>query len=93
MYQPPHFRSTDRVVAARLMREHPFASLISNDDAGVPFVTHLPMHLEDRDGTFFLLGHCARANPHWRFLQQRPTALARAVAEAGWAFRRSVQHG
>jgi transcriptional regulator len=75
MYQPPHFRSTDRTLAARLMREHPFASLISNDDEGLPFVTHLPLHLEDRDGAFFLLGHCARPNLHWRYLQQRPTAV------------------
>lgn len=75
MYQPPQFKSTDRGIAARLMREHPFASLISNDDSGLPFVTHLPLHLEDRDGTFFLLGHCARLNVHWRYLQQRPTGL------------------
>ncbi len=75
MYQPPHFKSNDRAVAARLMRESPFASLISVDDAGLPFVTHLPLHLEDRDGEFVLLGHCAKPNPHWRFLQQRPTAV------------------
>jgi len=75
MYQPPHFKSDDRAVAARLIREHPFASLISNDDAGLPFITHLPLHLEDRDGEFVLLGHCAKPNPHWRFLQQRPTAV------------------
>jgi transcriptional regulator len=75
MYQPPQFRSNDRAVAARLIREHPFASLVSNDDAGVPFVTHLPLHLEQREDAFVLLGHCARPNPHWRYLQQRPTAL------------------
>ncbi|MDF2463195.1 MAG: negative transcriptional regulator [Ramlibacter sp.] len=75
MYQPPHFKSDDRAVAARLMRENPFASLISVDDAGLPFVTHLPLHLEDRDGEFVLLGHCAKPNPHWRFLRQRPTAV------------------
>ena len=75
MYQPPQFKSADRDIAARLMREHPFASLISNDDDGVPFITHLPLHLEDRAGTFFLLGHCARANAHWLYLQQRPTAV------------------
>jgi transcriptional regulator len=75
MYQPPQFNPKDRELAARLMREHPFASLISNDDNGLPFVTHLPLHLEDRDGTFHLLGHCARANPHWKFLQQRPAAV------------------
>jgi len=75
MYQPPHFKSGDRAVAARLMREHPFASLVSNDDNGLPFVTHLPLHLEERDEGFFLLGHCAKPNPHWRYLQQRPTAV------------------
>ena len=75
MYQPPHFKSDDRAIAARLMRENAFASLISNDDAGLPFITHLPLHLEDREGAFVLLGHCAKANPHWRFLQQRPTAV------------------
>jgi transcriptional regulator len=76
MYLPPHFKSDDRAMAALLMREHAFASLISIDDAGLPFVTHLPLHLEDREGEFFLLGHCARPNPHWRYLQARPTAVA-----------------
>jgi transcriptional regulator len=75
MYQPPQFKSNDRAHAARLMREHPFASLISTDDTGLPFVTHLPLHLEDRDGQFVLLGHCAKPNPHWRYLQQRPRAV------------------
>jgi transcriptional regulator len=75
MYQPPHFKSGDRAIAARLMREHPFASLISNDDAGLPFVTHLPLHLEEREAGFVLLGHCAKPNPHWRYLQQRPAAV------------------
>lgn len=75
MYQPPHFKSTDAALAAQLMREHPFASLISTDDAGLPFVTHLPLHLEERDGAFHLLGHCAKPNPHWRYLQARPQAV------------------
>lgn len=76
MYLPPHFKSDDPAMAALVMRENPFASLISIDDAGLPFVTHLPLHLEDRDGKFVLLGHCARPNAHWRYLQARPTAVA-----------------
>jgi transcriptional regulator len=76
MYQPPQFRSEDAAVAAELMREHPFASLVSTDDTGFPFVTHLPLHLEEREGRFVLLGHCAKPNPHWRYLQARPEALA-----------------
>lgn len=84
MYQPPQFKSTDPAVAARLMHEHPFASLISNDDAGVPFVTHLPLHLEARPDAFYLLGHCARPNPHWRFLQARPTAVVTFLGPHGY---------
>jgi transcriptional regulator len=76
MYQPPQFRSDDAAIAAQLMRSHSFASLVSSDDTGFPFVTHLPLHLEEREGRFVLLGHCAGPNPHWRYLQARPQALA-----------------
>lgn len=63
------------------MREHPFASLISNDDEGLPFVTHLPLHLDsDADGAstpekMVILGHVAKPNPHWRYLAARPQAV------------------
>lgn len=57
------------------MRQFPFASLISNDDDGLPYVTHLPLHVSERDGCIVLLGHCAKPNPHWRYLQSRPQAL------------------
>jgi transcriptional regulator len=76
MYLPPHFKSTDAAVAADLMRENAFASLISNDDEGFPFVTHMPLHLEQEGDRFVLWGHCAKPNPHWRYLQARPEALA-----------------
>jgi transcriptional regulator len=75
LYEPPHFRSDDASLAAELMRKHPFASLISTDDSGFPFVSHLPLHLEQRGGDFVLWGHCAKPNPHWRYLQARPEAL------------------
>jgi transcriptional regulator len=74
MYLPPQFASQDPHIAARLMREHPFASLITLDDAGQPFVTHLPLHLVEQGGAFTLLGHVARPNPAWRQLAARPRA-------------------
>lgn len=74
MYLPPQFQAKDEAHALALMREHPFASLISMDDAGLPYVTHLPLHVQE-EGGLVLLGHVARPNAHWRYLQARPQAL------------------
>jgi transcriptional regulator len=79
VYLPPQFNAKNRSDAADLVREYAFASLISNDDEGLPFVTHLPLHLIEGDNeqrSWTLLGHCAKPNPHWRYLQARPQAVA-----------------
>lgn len=75
MYQPPQFKGQAEQ-AVQLIRSHPFASLISVDEAGLPYVTHLPLHLEMRGEQMVLLGHVAKPNPHWRYLQARPQAVA-----------------
>ena len=75
MYLPPQFKAKDQTHAWDLMRAYPFASLISLDDDGLPFVSHLPLHLELGGGRPVLLGHCAKLNPHWRYLQSRPAAV------------------
>ncbi len=75
MYLPQQFNHPEH--AATLMRGHPLASLVTTDDGGFPFMAHLPLKLLDQDGRpALLLGHCARGNPLWKHLQQRPQALA-----------------
>ncbi len=75
MYLPPQFNAKDRAHARRLITEHAFASLISNDEDDLPFVTHLPLHLVEEGDDMRLLGHVAKPNPHWRYLQARPRAV------------------
>jgi transcriptional regulator len=75
VYLPLQFKAKDEAHALALMRAHPFANLISVDDEGFPVVTHLPLHLTHRNAQYVLQGHCAKANPHWRYLQSRPQAL------------------
>ncbi|MGE0723062.1 MAG: FMN-binding negative transcriptional regulator [Alphaproteobacteria bacterium] len=76
LYNPPHFRETDR----DLLRDHiaraAFATLVTVGADG-PIVSHLPMFLEDDgspDGR--LVGHIARANPQWRESDFAKTAVA-----------------
>lgn len=75
MYLPPQFKSEEREHALALMRGHPFASLISLDDGGLPYVTHLPLHVQEEGEQLVLLGHVAKPNPHWRYLQARPQSV------------------
>ena len=80
MYLPAYFKGEWSEHAAPLIRADPFASLISTDDTGLPFVTHLPLVLQDQpvqpdDSGPVLLGHVARGNPHWRYLLARPKAV------------------
>jgi transcriptional regulator len=75
MYVPPHFAERDPARLHDFIARHSFGLLVSQVDCA-PFATHLPLLL-DRDagphGT--LIGHMARANPHWRTLAGQ-TALA-----------------
>jgi transcriptional regulator len=84
MYMPPQFNAKDVAHARALIRENPFASLITTDDDGLPYVTHLPLHLlasapagqgDDAAAEMLLLGHVARPNPHWRYLLARPQSV------------------
>jgi transcriptional regulator len=78
MYQPPQFNAKDRAQALDIIRAQPLASLISVDDTGLPYVTHLPLHAElqgEQGDKLVLFGHCAKPNVHWKYLQARPQAV------------------
>ncbi len=76
MYIPEYFRVREHEDALKFMRANPFAILISSTDAG-PFATHLPLFVRAASGEekIILRGHVAKANPHWRYLEQQPQCL------------------
>ena len=74
MYIPEHFRVRDHADAVAFMCSTPFVILVSNTDDG-PFATHLPVIIREEGDQLLLGGHVAKANPHWRYLQEQPTCL------------------
>jgi transcriptional regulator len=84
MYIPEHFRVHDHADAIAFMQANPFAILIScagapgapglASDAG-PFATHLPLFVQGTGDQLVVRGHVAKANPHWRYLEQNPQCL------------------
>src|SRR5579864_6650019 len=76
MYIPPAFRIEDKAKLAAFLRQHSFATLITQDDAA-PFASHLPMLFRpDRGPHGTLLAHMARANPQWQHFAGGREALA-----------------
>lgn len=84
MYVPKHFEIADPAWCHALMRAQSFAVMITADDAGAPFATHLPFLVDhERGPKGTLRGHVARANPHWRYLAAgRPTLVVFSGAHA-----------
>jgi transcriptional regulator len=74
VYIPEHFRVEDRAAALAFIRANPFAILVSTSAQG-PFATHLPVVIREQGESLTLRGHVAKANPHWRYLDERPECL------------------
>ena len=66
MYTPPAFREDDPDILAAIMAAARLSLLVSNGADGAPLITHLP--LQYFPGV--VVGHMARANPHWRGLER-----------------------
>jgi len=76
MYQPAPFQESDRQTLFDFIDSYGFATLVSFANDG-PMVSHLPLLLErEATGQARLLGHLARANPHWEYLRGQTPALA-----------------
>jgi transcriptional regulator len=66
MYLPAHFAQTDLGALHRAIAEAGLATLVSGSEGALE-VTHLPLLLDAAHGPHGrLVGHVARANPHWR---------------------------
>lgn len=68
MYIPSPFTSPSDQEIEELVRDYPFATLITPHETEAE-ASHVPLLLETRDEGWVLTGHLARANAHWRFLE------------------------
>jgi transcriptional regulator len=75
VYTPPAFREADRDALLALMREYPFAALVTREGASA-CASHLPFLVDAHAGPWGTLrGHMARANPQWRHLEEQEEVL------------------
>lgn len=75
IYSPAHYKETDTEAIYSVIREHSFATIITQSTNG-PFISHLPLLLELVDNVPTLIGHCAKANPQWKHFTEGQTLTA-----------------
>lgn len=75
MYIPEFNRLKDHAAALEFVKANPFAIMVSVSE-GSPFATHIPVLVTEAAGGILLRGHLARANPHWKMLEQERETLA-----------------
>jgi transcriptional regulator len=98
MYNPPFFREDDRATLHAMIRAARLSMLVSNGADGFPEVSYLPLLFDAADGANgSLLGHLARANPHWKWLAEtgRATAIFNgpdAYVSPAWYPTKQVHH-
>lgn len=74
MYTPGHFRDEDRERALRLIRENPFATVITAVSGNV-LTSFVPCIVVETEPSVILGAHFARANPHWRSIEAAESIL------------------
>lgn len=74
MYNPTHFKMQESEALA-LLETLSFATLVSLGEGGL-LSTPLPLLLDRTDGSIRLIGHVARANPHWKSFDPAVPSLA-----------------
>jgi transcriptional regulator len=74
MYIPEFNRIEDQAAAIAFMRANPFAIVVSDND-DTPFATHLPVIVAEASGQIMMRAHVAKANPHWKMLEQQDSLV------------------
>lgn len=74
MYNPARFKSEDLDEMFELMYKNPFATLITVVN-GEPMISQLPLTPQRVDQKFEVIGHLARANPHWKYLNSSKSTV------------------
>ncbi|MBS1755090.1 MAG: FMN-binding negative transcriptional regulator [Ferruginibacter sp.] len=69
MYIPKHFEEQDKTKIISFMRQYSFAAIVNNNN-GRLIATHLPFVVEERGDAIILASHFAKANDHWKCLEQ-----------------------
>jgi transcriptional regulator len=75
MYVPEAFKVVDEHEIQAFIQRYAFATMVSSPTTGL-IVTHVPVVVRHATTGLVVVGHVARANPHWRVMDGSVECLA-----------------
>lgn len=75
MYVPEPFKVDDDPEVEAFLQRYDFATIVSANPAGL-VATHVPVVVRRAGSGLVVLGHVARANPHWKHMDGTAESLA-----------------
>ena len=69
MHIPSKFQQNEDKHLKAIMRNYPFATLITHSDSGIE-ATHLPVTFDDTEGRIVIQCHIAKANKIWKSVRE-----------------------
>lgn len=77
MYIPKLYKNEDLESAKQYIKENSFGILITTQEGGAPWATHIPLELrQNEEGQDVLIGHISKANPQWKTFEHQTQVLA-----------------
>jgi len=75
MYVPDSFKIDDQATIEAFLERYDFATIVSSSASGM-VATHVPVVVRRAPTGSVLVGHLARANPHWELMNAAVESLA-----------------
>jgi transcriptional regulator len=75
MYIPEQFKVRDEGEIQAFVEKYDFATVVSSPPTGL-IATHVPVVIRRDDSGLVIVGHFARANPHWKIMNGEEESLA-----------------
>ncbi len=74
MYIPKHYNGKDKQESIAFMKRFNFGTIITSID-NIPFATHLPFIIAERDNEIIISSHFSKANEHWKHIESNESLI------------------
>ena len=74
MYIPKMFQVEERKEVKEFLQQNNFATIVVSE-GNIPYASHIPLLVEEKEQTIFFTGHVSVGNNLWKYIEKNKNAL------------------